>query len=199
MLFRSQFRLRNELVKLKRNPDELKFHLLSSSDSVLPTHNAGVRSKFASTLAQRGVQVHLSSEVTKVESGKLITSKGQTLDADEIIWVTRAGGAAWLQQTSLDLDKEGFIKVTDTLQSPTDPLIFAAGDIASMQNYRLEKAGVFAVRMAKPLTENLRRAVAGTALLPYSPQTSWLALISTGDKYAVASRGWLGLDRKSVV
>jgi selenide, water dikinase len=194
LLLAMQFRLRNELVKLKRNPDELKFHLLSSSNSVLPTHNAGVRSKFVSTLAQRGVQVHLSSEVTKVESGKLITSKGQTLDADEIIWVTRAGGAAWLKQTSLDLDKEGFIKVTDTLQSPTDPLIFAAGDIASMQNYRLEKAGVFAVRMGKPLTENLRRAVAGTALLPYKPQTSWLALISTGDKFAVASRSWLGFS-----
>ncbi len=194
LLLAMQFRLRNELVKLGRNPDELKFHLLSASDTVLPTHNAGVRQKFASTLSQRGVQVHLSSEVTKVESGKLITSKGQALDADEIIWVTRAGGAAWLKQTSLELDQEGFIEVTDTLQSPTDPLIFAAGDIASMQNYKLEKAGVFAVRMGKPLTENLRRAVAGTALLPYSPQTSWLALISTGDKFAVASRSWLGFS-----
>ncbi len=194
LLLAMQFRLRNELAKLNRNPDELKFHLLSASDSVLPTHNKGVREKFASTLAQRGVQVHLSSEVTKVESGKLITSKGQALEADEIIWVTRAGGAAWLKQTGLALDKEGFIEVTDTLQSPTDPLIFAAGDIASMQNYRLEKAGVFAVRMGKPLTENLRRAVAGDALQPYSPQTSWLALISTGDKFAVASRSWLGFS-----
>ncbi len=194
LLLAMQFRLRNELVKLNRSPDELKFHLLSSSDSVLPTHNAGVRAKFSATLAQRGVQVHLGSEVTKVESGKLITSRGSTLDADEIIWVTRAGGAAWLKQTGLALDQEGFIQVTDTLQSPTDPLIFAAGDIASMQNYKLEKAGVFAVRMGKPLTENLRRAVAGTALLPYSPQTSWLALISTGDKFAVASRSWLGFS-----
>ncbi len=194
LLLAMQFRLRNELVKLGRNPDELKFHLLSSSDSVLPTHNAGVRTKFAGVLAERGVQVHLSSEVTKVESGKLVTSKGSTLEADEIIWVTRAGGAAWLKQTGLALDTEGFIQVTDTLQSPTDPLIFAAGDIASMQNYKLEKAGVFAVRMGKPLTENLRRAVAGTALLPYSPQTSWLALISTGDKFAVASRSWLGFS-----
>ena len=194
LLLAMQFRLRNELVKLKRNPDELKFHLLSASETVLPTHNASVREKFASTLSQRGVQVHLSSEVTKVESGKLITSKGQALEADEIIWVTRAGGAAWLKQTGLALDKEGFIQVTDTLQSPTDPLIFAAGDIASMQNYKLEKAGVFAVRMGKPLTENLRRAVAGDALLPYSPQTSWLALISTGDKFAVASRSWLGFS-----
>jgi selenide, water dikinase len=67
-----------------------------------------------------------------------------------------------------------------------------------MQNFKLEKAGVFAVRMGKPLTENLRHSVAGTALQDYSPQTSWLALISTGDKYAVASRGWLGFAGKWV-
>jgi selenide, water dikinase len=192
LLLAMQFRLRNELVKLNRNPDELSFHLLSANETILPTHNARVRETFSKALKERGVQVHLSSEVTQVQSGKLITSSGKTLDADEIIWVTRAGGAAWLKGTGLQLDAEGFVQAKDTLQTVSDPLIYAAGDIASMVNYKLEKAGVFAVRMGKPLTENLRRAVGGTDLQAYRPQTSWLALISTGDKYAVASRGWLG-------
>lgn len=192
LLLAMQHRLRNELVALGRNPDELQFHLLTSTKAILPTHNAGVRSRFEAVLAQRNVKVHVNAEVNQVSHGSLQTASGLKLEADEIIWVTRAGGAAWLKQTGLQLDTEGFITVTDTLQSPTDPLIFAAGDIASMVNYKLEKAGVFAVRMAKPLTENLRRAVAGTALQAYRPQTSWLALISTGDQFAVASRGWLG-------
>ena len=192
LLLAMQFRLRNELTQLGRNPDELTFHLLTSSDTILPTHNAGVRSRFDAVLAQRGVQVHRNAEVTQVKSGVLITSNGQELQADEIIWVTRAGGAGWLKNTGLQLDTEGFIAVKDTLQTINDPLIYAAGDIASMVNFKLEKAGVFAVRQGKPLTENLRRAVGGTALEAYRPQTSWLALISTGDKYAVASRGWLG-------
>jgi selenide, water dikinase len=192
LLLAMQFRLRNELVKLGRNPDELVFHLLTSSGTILPTHNAGVRSRFDAVLAQRGVQVHRNAEVTKVNANVLTTSAGQELQADEIIWVTRAGGAAWLKDTGLQLDAQGFIEVNDTLQTVNDPLIYAAGDIASMVNFKLEKAGVFAVRQGKPLTENLRRAVGGTALEAYRPQTSWLALISTGDKYAVASRGWLG-------
>ena len=192
LLLAMQFRLRNELTQLGRNPDELTFHLLTSSDNILPTHNAGVRSRFDAVLAQRNVQVHRKSEVTQVKAGALTTSTGQELQADEIIWVTRAGGAAWLKTTGLQLDAEGFIEVKDTLQTINDPLIYAAGDIANMVNFKLEKAGVFAVRQGKPLTENLRRAVGGTALEAYRPQTSWLALISTGDKYAVASRGWLG-------
>ncbi len=192
LLLAMQHRLRNELVKLNRNPDELQFNLLTSTPTILPTHNAGVRSRFENVLSQRGVKVHTNAEVNQVSSGTLQTASGLKLDADEIIWVTRAGGAAWLKQTGLQLDKEGFVEVKDTLQTLTDPLIYAAGDIASMVNFKLEKAGVFAVRMAKPLTENLRRAVGGTDLQNYAPQTSWLALISTGDKYAVASRGWLG-------
>ena len=192
LLLAMQFRLRNELTKLGRNPDELTFHLLTNSDTILPTHNAGVRSRFDAVLAERGVQVHRNSEVTRVNAGALNTATGQTLQADEIMWVTRAGGAAWLKNTGLQLDSEGFIEVKDTLQTMNDPLVYAAGDIASMVNFKLEKAGVFAVRQAKPLTTNLRRAVGGTALEAYRPQTSWLALISTGDKYAVASRGWLG-------
>ena len=191
-----QFRLRNELKALGRNPDELSFHIFTATADILPTHNTGVRQRFDAVLAERGVVVHRNAQVKEVSknarSGRLKASSGEVLDADEIIWVTRAGGAPWLQQTGLALDAEGFIQVQDTLQTVTDPLIYAAGDIASMVNYKLEKAGVFAVRQGKPLTENLRRAVNGTALQAYRPQTTWLALISTGDQYAVASRGWLG-------
>ena len=198
LLLAMQYRLRNELTALNRNPDDLAFHLFTNIATILPTHNASVRQRFETVLAQRGVVVHHNAAVNQVHAGSLQTANGETLEADEIIWVTRAGGAPWLQHTGLDLDAEGFIKVQDTLQTVTDPDIFAAGDIASMVNYKLEKAGVFAVRQGKPLTANLRRAVEGVALQAYRPQTTWLALISTGDKYAVASRGALGFAGSKV-
>ncbi len=192
LLLAMQWRLRGELTKLGRNPDELVFHLFTNTADILPTHNPGVRKRFDTVLAMRKVTVHRKSEVKRVSAQRLETASGEVFDADEIVWVTRAGGAPWLKETGLALDAEGFIQVQDTLQTVTDPNIFAAGDIASMVNYKLEKAGVFAVRQGPPLTENLRRAVGGVALEAYHPQTTWLALISTGDKYAVASRGWLG-------
>lgn len=193
LLLAMQYRLRAVLQTMGRNPDELAFHLFSSSATILPTHSPGVRRYFDAVLAARQVQVHCNAAVTQVLPGRLLTAAGEVVDADEIVWVTRAGGAQWLQDTGLGLDADGCIRVNDCLQTLTDPAIFAAGDIASMVNYRLEKAGVFAVRQGPPLTENLRRSVQGTALAPYHPQRTWLALISTGDKVAVASRGWLGL------
>jgi len=188
------YRLRNELRALGRNPDELSFHLLTRGASILRTHNASVRRAFERVLAQRSVDLRCNAEVVEVSADALRTAAGETVRADELVWVTRAGGAPWLRDTGLALDADGFIQVAGTLQSVSDPLVFAAGDVASMVDHPLEKAGVFAVRQGTPLAANLRRSAEGRTLKPYRPQRRWLALISTGDRYAVASRGALGFQ-----
>ena len=192
LLLAMQYRLQHEFKALGRDAGLLQFHLLGSEPDILPTHNPGVRQRFMRVLTERGVKLHLGSEVTQVEANRLLCANGCVVEADEIMWVTQAGGAPWLQGTGLALDARGFLVVNDCLQSITDPLVFAAGDIAAMQNHPLPKAGVFAVRQGKPLADNLRRSVQGKPLESYRPQSSWLALISTGDKYAVASRGAIG-------
>ena len=58
-----------------------------------------------------------------------------------------------------------------------------------MPAYPREKAGVYAVRAGPPLADNLRRALAGRALRRAVPQRQALALIGTGDRRAIASRG----------
>ena len=111
-----QYRLRHELQSLGRDPDALVFHLFTSSAQILPTHNAGVRRRFEQVLAQRGVLLHTGAEVHGVLPGQLITADGQSFQADEIMWVTQAGGAPWLQGTGLPRDGDGVIPANDTLQ-----------------------------------------------------------------------------------
>jgi len=114
------------------------------------------------------------------------------IEADAVFWVTQAAGGSWLASTGLALDADGCVRVNAYLQSDTDARIFASGDVAAFGPRALEKAGVFAVRMGMPLARNLRQALCGLPLKAYRPQKHWLALISTGDRYAVASRGMLG-------
>lgn len=192
LLLAMQYRLTQELRALGRDPAALVFHLFTSDECLLTTHNGGVRARFDAVLAARAVQVHRSARVAEVTARSVCTQAGDRFEVDETVWVTQAGGAGWLRDTGLALDTAGFVVVNQYLQSVTDPAVFAAGDVASLQDRPLEKAGVFAVRMGLPLAENLRRAVLARPLQAYRPQRRWLALISTGDRYAVASRGGLG-------
>lgn len=188
-----QYRLRKELKQRNRDPEQLQFHLFDAAPQILPTHNARVRRLFDRILRERDIQLHMGEAVVQVDAGALHTDSGRTYPVNEVIWVTRAGGPAWLEDTGLALDEGRFIRVRDTLQTETDDRILAAGDIANVINYPREKAGVFAVRQGPPLADNLRRLATGRKPRRFRPQKRWLALISTGDQYAAASRGGLEL------
>ncbi len=193
LLLAMQHRLRREIRASGRQPEQLRFHLFTRSPQILPTHAARVREHFMRELAARGVVLHLGVEVGHVRGGHIDTGNGASVDADEIVWVTQAGGAPWLRDTGLALDPDGFVQVEDSLRTVSDERIFAAGDVASLVSGPLAKAGVFAVRQGPILAENLRRASRGEPLLRYRPQRRWLALITTGERYAVVSWGPLGI------
>jgi pyridine nucleotide-disulfide oxidoreductase family protein len=170
-----------------------EFHLFSGAPTILPTHNQRVRRKFERILEQRGVRVHASSPIVRVTRGGVHTERW-LYEVNEILWTTQARAASWLREAGLATDDDGFVRVNDALQSVSHPEVFAAGDVAAVTGYRLEKSGVYAVREGRVLAENLRRAAAGRAMTHYRPQRRFLSLITTGDKYAVASRGPLAFE-----
>jgi len=188
-----EYRLR-DLVAAGR----LNVHLFTDTDDILASHNRRVRSKFRRVLAERGISVHVGHKVDKVETGRLLFAGGDGFELDEILWVTMAGAQAWPAEAGLDADNNGFIKVEDGLATTAYQNIFAAGDVANMVNHPRPKSGVFAVRQGPPLAANLRRALLGQRLKSFRPQTELLSLISTGDKYAIASRSWWAFEGRLV-
>jgi len=188
LLLAVQYRLGNLLAERGRGSNDLEFHLFSKSETILPSFDEGVRNRFGKILAARGVHVHTNVKMEKISSGAITDADGTTTDLDEILWVTSAGAPSWLRQSGLPLDEEGFIQVSDTLQTISHKDIFAVGDIAAVVNHPRPKAGVFAVRQGPPLTENLRRVLINRPAQPFSPQRNFLVLISTGDKHAVAAK-----------
>ncbi len=193
-----QYRLRQLLAERGRGAEHLEFHLVTDTETILPTHNSRVRQKYTRVLAERGVEVHTGQRVDRVGDGRLHLAAGGEMELDEILWVTAAGAAPWLAEAGLDVDEGGFVRIDDNLQAINHPGVFATGDIATMVNHPREKAGVFAVRQGKPLTRNLRRALLGRRLRRFTPQKKFLSLISTGDKYAVASRSNWALEGRYV-
>jgi selenide, water dikinase len=198
ILLAADYRLRRLLADQGRAADGLEFHLFDEGAEILPTHNARVRRKFLRVLAERNVKVHTGQKIAQVAPGSLTTADGRRHGVDEILWVTAAGAAPWLKTTGLALDARGFVAVDESLQSVSHAQVFAAGDIAGVLDHPRPKSGVFAVRQGRPLADNLRRALLGQPPAPFKPQRKFLSLISTGDKYAVASRGAWALEGRYV-
>ena len=171
-----------------------EFHLFGAAPTLLPTHNRGARRRFARVLAARDVHLHLGTRISRVDPGRLETTRGESLEVDEVVWATAAAPPPWPAASGLAVDGAEFIAVDATLQSTSHPGVFAAGDVAAVLDHPREKAGVFAVRQGAPLAANLRRALVGKRLRPFSPQRRFLSLVSTGDRYAVASRGRMSAE-----
>ena len=193
-----QYRLKELLAGKWPDNEAPEFHLFTDADDVLTTHNRFVRAKFRRVLAERKINVHAGHKVVKVRPGALQCANGTTFELDEILWVTMARAQTWPAKAGLDVDEQGFIKVNNTLESVSHPDIFAAGDIAHVVNHPRPKSGVFAVRQGPPLSANVRRKLLGRPLKPFIPQREFLSLISTGDKYAIASRSWWALEGRRV-
>jgi selenide,water dikinase len=119
---------------------------------------------------------------------------GATITTELIAWATGASPSLWPRSVGLATDERGFLLVNDALQSVSHPHVFAAGDIATVRNHPRPKSGVFAVRAGPPLAHNLRRALQDLPLNAWQAQRHALALITTGDRHAIASRGDLALQ-----
>jgi selenide,water dikinase len=176
----------HRLAGLLDTPPEVA---LVTKAGLLPSHNEAVRRRVETIFRARNIRAATDNPVARVEAGRLITENGDQIEFDEALWVTEAAGAPWLAETGLPLDQRGFVLVEESLRSPADPGVFAAGDIATMPAHPREKSGVYAVRAGPPLARNLRRALGGRRLRRAVPQKQALALIGTGDKRAIASRG----------
>ncbi len=194
MALATQYRLQHLLKQHNRSVESISIDLYCDTDDILPTHNKQVRKRFNRILKQRNINVHSGHRIAEITQSHLLNDEGKRYPANAVIWVTNASAPAWLTNTGLDLDTQGFIKVDDCLRSVSHENVFAAGDIASVVNHPRAKSGVFAVRQGMPLARNLSRAVQKQTLKSFTPQKNFLGLISTGDKYAIASRSNWSLE-----
>lgn len=163
---------------------------LVSDSSILESHNPRVSDAFRRVLAEKGITLHEHCKVTEIDSCSIQCASGISIESDAVLMATDAAPPDWLRNTGLALDANGFLAVGPTLQILNDPDVFAAGDCAGLVETPRPKAGVFAVRAGPRLADNLRRRARGEPLRLWRPQHHHLALISTGERYAIASRGW---------
>lgn len=194
LTFSAQYRLNNIATETGAPP--IEFEIVTATQTLLQTHNRKVQRTVHDLCKQRNIKVRCGEKITLVEPGTAKTDSGEPIPFDTLFWTTHASAPDWLRDSGLQLSATGFIQVDKRLASLSHDFVFAAGDVADLTESPRPKSGVFAVRQGAPLAKNLRLVALGFPPRKSRLQKSFLSLISTGDKQAIASKaGWSARGR----
>ena len=167
--------------------------VLIAGSSFLSGYAANLLNRARTALDHIGVELKEDLWATGFSQGTLYTQqvtapqKKCELAADYVFWCVHGKPAVSLHNSPFTCDERGFVRVNSYFQSVSHPRIFAVGDIAGWPG--LEKSGVYAVRQAPFLAENLSRWAGNRPLIAYQPQKDFLKLLSLGEKKALGQRG----------
>ncbi|MBT5484453.1 MAG: selenide, water dikinase SelD [Gammaproteobacteria bacterium] len=166
-----------------------EFNLVFQDDVILPGYPVRVRKAAEFACKKLGITLHANFKVCEVSQDSLSDEEGTVLKTDHVFWCVQASAPQWPSASGLACNEEGFIAVNEFLQSTNHPGIFAAGDIAFMHKNPRPKAGVYAVRQAPYLLENISNFLLNTPMKAYIPQDRFLSLLALGEKRAAGNRG----------
>lgn len=170
--------------------DRASVHWFLREQEPLRGRPARVRRRALRAAHDAGVVVHTDFDVSRVAEGPVLhADDNRDVALDELLWCTGAVGPGWVADAGFEMDQRGFVHTDAYLRSVSHPMVYATGDIGTQRDTPSPKAGVYAVRQAPYLYENLRQTLLGKPLRAYRPQHDFLSLMATGPKQAIASRG----------
>lgn len=152
---------------------ELRVVVIQRGKEILKGDGARLRQTVQTTLKHRTapVELLLETEVMAVSPNTVVLkSKEQieALSAATIVWTTGTSTnplIATLPITETNRDKQGRLKVTNTLQLPDFPEVFAGGDCTVMEN-PLPPTAQVAYQQGAAIAYNLKALSEGRVLTP---------------------------------
>jgi pyridine nucleotide-disulfide oxidoreductase family protein len=174
----------------RRKLEDKKPVSVISHSSLLENTSAKAQEKIKQIMQDKSLPLYLQEKVANVTSSHIITTTGNQIAYDEVLWLTGPKAPGLFRTSQLPVDEAGYLLVEDTLQVKKYPAIFAAGDCASIQQYpNLPKAGVVAVRQSEVLWENIKGFMKGTNGRRFQPKNTYLSILSTGNKQGLLLYG----------
>jgi len=178
--------------------------LVSTGGRLLDDLPAAAGRRAARRLGALGVEVRLGTRVVAVavrtaEDGRPGTTvtleEGGELRGSETVLATGLAAPAWIGEQGLPTGPDGGLAVDGSLRAAGLARVFGAGDCIDFGPRSLPKLGVYAVREAPVLLENLLATLAGRPLRAYRPQRRALRILNLSDGTALAVWGglaWMG-------
>lgn len=185
--------------RIRRESLPIQLRIVDRGAEILAGYAPQTVRKARELLFRRGIAIRSRSHVVACDEDlapELVLEEGGRVRVDLVLWAAGAAPPAALKQYDLPRSDRGFLAIRPTLQTTADVPVFVVGDTADWPGRPLPKAGVYAVRQAGVLWENLRRWQSGQELIEYRPQQKFLALLNCGDGTALLEwNGWTSHSR----
>ncbi|WP_295802842.1 NAD(P)/FAD-dependent oxidoreductase [uncultured Microbulbifer sp.] len=152
---------------------DLKVTLIEAGPHLLPALPPRLGNSSEKELARLGVRVLTGTQVAEANARGFVTASGEEIPAAVRVWAAGVKAPDFLQQLDgLALNRQNQVEVKATLQSKSDPHIFALGDCAGCIDGNEKKVpprAQAAQQMAKTARDNLIALVEGpdTQLQPF--------------------------------
>ena len=157
----------HRLRQAARDRGSVEVTLIERAAQIAPDTPA-TRPRLLRALGEMGVRVLTDSRVTEMTADGVSLSGGPFVHAGFVAGAAGARAHPWIAGTGLPVTDDGFLRVGPDLRVRGTETLFAAGDCAHLDHAPRPKAGVFAVRAAPVLRDNLRAALSGAACAPFT-------------------------------
>ena len=115
----------------KINPNNVKISLIEGADRILPALSEKIAEHATQQLKRMKIEVLTAKRVEKVDAERVYFNDGTSIEAQLKIWAAGIKTPAVIANlTGFEKDRIGRLDVYATLQTKSDPNIFAFGDCA---------------------------------------------------------------------
>jgi NADH dehydrogenase len=150
------------------DPAGMRIVVIEAGPYVLPPFPERLRARALRDLRAFGVEVRTDSRVERVTADAAMLAGGERLPSETVIWAAGIRAAPVVAHLGLPIGRSGRVRVEPTLAVPGHPGVFAAGDVGIVDgDERLPQVAQVAIQQGERAAENVRRSIAGEALLPF--------------------------------
>ena len=145
------------------DPKSARILLLEGGPRILPAYSPDMSQSAERQLQKLGVEVHTSTLVTGMEEGDV--RAGETrIPAAVILWAAGVAASPLGKKLGVPTDRAGRVLVSPDLSIPGHPEVFAAGDLASLQDEKgkaVPGVAPAAMQQGKAVARNIARDLRG--------------------------------------
>ena len=154
---------------------DMRWMLVEAATRIMPEVSVGLGAYTADRLAERNIDVRLSTRLESVVDGHVVLSDGEEFDAETVVWTAGVKANPMLAATDLPRDDQGRLPCHADLTVRDIDDVFAAGDCAAVPDLsKPDEPGAVcspsaqhAVRQAKTLANNIVATLRGRARHDY--------------------------------